>query len=267
VDDPEAFLFGIPFNRQKHSYVAIDPERIDTSLESKTDPLVTIRQEERFWPGGTGFFEGQDAPQYVWDCMFRKFQGQVQVAIFVYRLNGFGKNKPYVLAQNPGPADDGDLGRDRWRPPMPMRIDLREGEGIEPLDPFGLDDEEIGELVDNRDGDRNVIPGTDPDFSGSVATSFLEPNYETWQNAGQWLLDPYGRVHRILQGRNTKREGPVRLTRPIPQQAPSPVFNNGWQNAASWQRDVNQVRSLWYVPSEDRRGYSLTPVYVTVRTL
>lgn len=266
-DDPEAFLFGIPFNRRKYSYVALDPDGIDPTLASKSDPLVTIRQDERFWPGGTGFFEDQDAPQYVWDCMFRKFQGQVQVAIFVYRLNGLGKQAPYAVAQNPGPAQGGDLGRDAWRPPMPMRIDLRVGDGIEPLDPYGADDEQLGEFTNNTDFERNVIPGTEPDFSGSLAESFLDPGFETWQNAGQWMLDPYGRVHRILQGRNTRREGPVRLTRPIPEQTPAPVFNNGWQNPAAWEDDVNQVRSLWFVPAEDRRGYSLTPVYVTVRTL
>ncbi len=268
-DDPEAFLYGIPFNREKYSLLALDPDRTDPELDSKTDPLVTIRQDERFWPGGTGFFEGQDQPQYVWDCMFRKFQGQVQVAIFVYRLNAAGKGAPYAVSQDPGPAGSStEFARDSWRPPMPMRLDLRFGDDVEPLDPFGADqNEELGENLNNTDAERNVVPGTEANFSGALEASFLEPRFETWQNAGQWLLDPYGRVHRILQGRNTKREGPVRLTRPIPEQSPSSVFNNGWQNPDAWQTDVNQVRSLWYVPSEDRRGYSLTPVYVTVRTL
>ena len=269
-DDPEAFLFGIPFNRKKYSYIALDPERTDPELDSKIDPLVTIRQEERFWPGGTGYFEGQDQPQYVWDCMFRKFQGQVQVAIFVYRLNGAGKSEPYAVSQDDGPPStvDSDFDRDAWRPPMPMRLDLRFGEDVEPLDPFGADqNEELGESINNTDAERNVIPGTEANFSGALEDSFLEPRFETWQNAGQWLLDPYGRVHRILQGRNTKREGPVRLTRPIPEQAPSTVFSNIGQSPEALQDDVNRVRSLWYVPSEDRRGYSLTPVYVTVRTL
>lgn len=264
-NDPEAFLYGIPFNRRKYSYLALDPDRTDPELDSKIDPLVTIRQEERFWPGGTGFFEGQDQPQYVWDCMFRRFQGQVQVAIFVYRLNAVGKKEPYAVSRDAGTTD---FPRDGWRPPMPMRLDLRFGDDVEPLDPFGADqNEELGEFVNNTDADRNVIPGTEADFSGSVATSFLEPRFETWQNAGQWLLDPYGRVHRILQGRNTRREGPVRLTRPIPEQSPSPVYSNIGQSPEALEDDVNRVRSLWYVPSEDRRGYSLTPVYVTVRTL
>ena len=61
---PEAFLYGIPFNRRKYSYLALDPDRTDPELDSKIDPLVTIRQEERFWPGAP-IFEDQDQPQYV----------------------------------------------------------------------------------------------------------------------------------------------------------------------------------------------------------
>ena len=41
-----------------------------------------ITQEERQWPS--------DAvnPKYYWDCMFRKVNGVVEVAIFVYRILG-----------------------------------------------------------------------------------------------------------------------------------------------------------------------------------
>ena len=72
-DDPGGFLFGVPFNRSKFDFFG--------NLE---DPLVTVTQEERFWPAGSGYETGRNRPQYAWDCMFRRFQGRVQVAIFVY---------------------------------------------------------------------------------------------------------------------------------------------------------------------------------------
>jgi hypothetical protein len=66
----------------------------------------------------------------------------------------------------------------------------------------------------------------------------------------------------------------VRLSRPIPRQAPStslwnPALDEGGpiSDPAVIQAATDQVRSLWNEPPVDRRGITLTPVYVSVRDL
>jgi len=258
--DTGAFLYGIPFNRSKFDFFGFGE-----------DPLVTVTQEERFWPAGTGYETGRDRPQYAWDCMFRRFQGRVQVAIFVYRVNVGGAAGGYAVA-----ADEGNDAYDResTRPSMPARADFPmpvSGTLYRALDPFGNDPTpDAPPSLD--DYERVTVKNTDAQFNEPDPT--LDTYFEGWQAPGQWLLDPYGRIHRVSQGRRNKRQGPVRLTRPIPQQAPSTALWNPAldesgpiSDPAVIQAATDQVRSLWYVPPVDRRGITLTPVYVSVRDL
>ena len=260
--NPGAFLFGIPFNRSKFDFFG-----------GGEDPLVDITQEERFWPSGSGFESGLPRPQYAWDCMFRRFQGRVQVAIFVYRLNVGNAAGGYAVCQDEG---NDTLPRDGKRPPLPSRVDLADkgtypneyvsigGAAYRPLTPFGDSD------TTGFEADRNIIPRTYPSF-GSGADIALDPYFEGWQSPGQWLIDPYGRTHRVLQGRRNKEQGPVRLSRPVPNQAASTAYFNpyaqGDPSFSNWQAQSEDVRSMWFVPPVDRRGISLTPIYVSVRDL
>jgi prepilin-type N-terminal cleavage/methylation domain-containing protein len=255
-DDPGAFLFGIPFNRARFDFFGFGE-----------DPLVTITQGERFWPAGTGYGGELERPQYAWDCMFRRFQGRVQVAIFVYRVKAGNAVGGYAVAQ-----DGGSLGqppREVNRPPMPARIDLSDDIGFPPFSPFGADPANDCAPPADEPRDFNVVPGTCPDIDAPNNLISFDPYFEGWQSPGQWMLDPYGRIHRVLQGRRNKRQGPVRLTRPIPTQTPSPSLVNPANVADfdAWQEAVDEVRSIWFIPPNDRRGIGLEPIYVTVRDL
>ena len=259
-DDAGAFLFGMPYNRAKFDFFG-----------NGQDPLVTVTQKERFWPGGSGYTGELPRPQFTWDCMFRRFQGRVQVAIFVYRLKVGNASGGFAVSQDAGSSSQA---RDTTRPPMPARVDFPaaiNGAAYRELDTDG--DDTTSEL-DAEDVRRNIVKNTNPDFSLPSNNIYLDPYFEGWQEPGQWFLDPYGRTHRILQGRRNKEQGPVRLSRPIPNQAPSTALYNpsaidpDWDgNREDWQDAVNTVRSIWFVPPIDRRGISLTPVYVTVRDL
>jgi prepilin-type N-terminal cleavage/methylation domain-containing protein len=258
--DLGGFLFGIPFNRSKFDFFGVSE-----------DPLVTITQEERFWPSGTGYETGRNRPQYAWDCMFRRFQGRVQVAIFVYRVKVGAAAGGYAVAQDAG---NNAYDRDGLRPAMPARADFFmsvAGSSYRPLTPYGADPTPGGP-PDLDDFDRVEIIGTGPQFNEPNPT--LDPYFEGWQAPGQWLLDPSNRIHRVAQGRRNKRQGPVRLARPIPSQAPSSAIWNPataeggpYSDPAEIQSETDEVRSLWFVPPVDRRGVSLTPIYITVRDL
>ena len=216
------FLYGIPFNRNKFDFFG-----------EKEDPMVTISQRERFWPAGSDYDPSTVAerPQYAWDCMFRRFQGQIQVAIFVYRLNVGAAVGGYSVAQDVGRGSL-NLARDASRPPLPARIDFPRGQDDQDeslsiagseyfyLDPDGLFRETGIEF------DRAGVLGTEADLNAAGQALALDPYFEGWQAPGQWLLDPYSRIHRVVQGRRNKRQGPVRIGRPIPTVVPSPSRYN-----------------------------------------
>ena len=257
--DSGAFLYGIPYNRTKY-----DP------VFGLSDPLATINQEERFWPSGSGYANGQVRPQYAWECMFRRHQGRIQVAIFVYRVAAANTVGGYVAVAQPDAENS---------PPLPVRFDI-------PIDASGSQDypevrpwTPLGAADANGDGEQDgdsylkaEVVGTGPEtVTGNEAVSL--PAYELgWQAPGQWILDVYGRTHRVVQGRRNKLQGPVRLARPVSEQSqtsstfnwavlgedPSDTANNGIQN---------EVRSIWFIPPIDDRGITLTPVYMTVREL
>ncbi len=217
-------------------------------------PFAVITQLERYYPmrseyadpnhaqytgtqSSSEYYPGQ--PQYVWDCMFRRFQGQVQVAIFVYRVSlPAGGNTSWVVPPGLNNANAPSL-------PVSLPLAVPWNAGI------------------------TVIPGTD-------AGSQYDPSAldQAWQAPSQWLLDQNNNVHRVLSGRRRYSDGPVELMRPIAALPNVPVYIL----APSPQPGIQHVvKNIWYIPNEvaidtnnDGNGdlpVSLTPVYVTVRDL
>ncbi|MFZ9692203.1 MAG: type IV pilus modification PilV family protein, partial [Phycisphaerales bacterium] len=73
----------VPWNRRKFGPAANDGS-------PGGFPLVVFEPWERAYPSfAPGTPEAASTrPEYFWECMFRRFQGRVQVAIFVYRVSG-----------------------------------------------------------------------------------------------------------------------------------------------------------------------------------
>ncbi len=229
-------------------------------------PDIFITQQERFYPQ----MPGGGRPQYVWDCMFRKQEGKILVAIFVYRVTApSGGGVPFRV--------DGFM-------PIRRRMDSdtawNAGAG--------------GRVIDAANNEVFVpIP-----LAGAGAGIDPFNVDDQWQLPGQMLLDQNNQVHRVISGRTVATDGALELARPV-----APVLGNpfdpfpgsgntespnyyfgpvGGQNpitdefqAGMVQEDV--VTDIWYLPDfmdidVDDDGtpeatYSITPVYVTVREL
>jgi prepilin-type N-terminal cleavage/methylation domain-containing protein len=257
---PEDRLYGIPFNTTKYDFDFPDRE-----------PRVILTQQERYYPMLPNAVAVNTAvqPLYVWDCMFRRYQGRVYVAIFVYRVTAQGGDRTsYVTPPNPLTASAPNPVAANL-PPLPYRLDLI-GTGPAPW-PSAWDA-----------SDSPIVPGTPAGPPGSW--DLRDPDV-AWQDYGQWLLDQNNTVHRVLSRtpQTMALGAEVELLRPI-----HPVTS--FDQAVSFiDRDVstnvgveNIVTHLWYIPTEvdlDVNGngqldqnelgvsVSLTPVYVTVREL
>lgn len=214
-------------------------------LYGSSAPDMIITQGERYYPQASQFATVDVAPkpEYVWDCMFRKFGGRVYVAIFVYRVS-----IPNVGAFTYKVPTVGGI------PPVPIWITFNTA--TEQWDSFGPD----------------LMAGTvdDAQVPGTIAGSAYDPtdNAQQWQFPGQWILDQNNNVHRVIYGRENQAEGPVELQRPVPVMAGLPVFSTG--NNAS--EDI--VTDIWYMPRTlnatiggAATEISVTPVYVMVKEL
>jgi hypothetical protein len=264
------FLAGIPFNRNKYlildEFLPSGNDRLDDHTdplrEGRSEPLFTVTQNERGWPRGV------EIPEYFWDCMFRRYQGRIQVAIFVYRVgsNG-GEQLPYAVCHQGAPSNpdpiSGVITKNPRESPLPVRVDFPS---------FGDRWYPEGDVTPDGNPLNNLtIPGTLP--SGSVLSQ-LDPYAKGWQQAGQWLIDQNGTVHRVLAGRDNGADGPVRLTSQVPY-IPVMDVNGNLNNAAPDNADTDTaraniasaVKSIWFIPPETRNGFTLTPVYATVGEL
>ncbi len=227
---------GIPYNTARYGL---------------TFPIFIVTQQERYYPMRS--LNSADPrppkPQYVWDCMFRRFQGKVMVAIFVYRTTIVGGGDvAYTVPPNQ---------TDPAVPPLPINLDLINNA---PWDTYGL--------TPGNPADDALIQGTDPYNTADQAQS--------WQEPGQWILDQNNNLHRVLSQYRHDEFGPVvELIRPVPSLPVLPVYfllDTGNQTGIE---DV--VSNIWYIPRElkldtndDGQGdlpVRLTPVYVTVREL
>ena len=238
---------GIPYNTARHGGLA--------------SPIFIVTQQERYYPMRS--LNSADPrpprPQYVWDCMFRRFQGKVMVAIFVYRTTIVGGGDvAYSVPVNPSPFDPDE-------PPMPWSLDITTSQVWADEGPW------------NADGDQ-FINGT---RAGEPYDTTERP--QSWQEPGQWILDQNNNLHRVLSQNRASVDDTaveVELVRPVSQMLPLPVYfflGTAQDSDGDGFMDQKIVSNIWYIPREvkldtndDGEGdlpVRLTPVYVTVREL
>ena len=232
-----AISSGIPYNLARHG---------------TTFPIFVVTQQERYYPmqpvGAASIRPPR--PQYVWDCMFRRFQGKMMVAIFVYRTTmAGGSTANYSVPVNPSNPDV---------PPLPINLAL-----ASPWDTYGL-------TTGNTTADDALIFGSDPYDTSDQGQS--------WQEQGQWLLDQNNNLHRVLSRyRNENDDAVVELVRPV-SSLPSYQDNVYVYYLPGANPSVDDVVSyIFYIPREVKIDTNLdgvgdlpvrlTPVYVTVREL
>ena len=240
---------GMPYSKARYPDYE-SPNDNDGIADALAPPVIRILAGERQYP----MWEGSDPnerpkAQYYWDCMFRKYQGRILVAIFVYRVIDPTDDGPYTI------DTDGI-----FFPNLPYHADLTAlSTGAWP------DDADVdGVQLDNSDSD-------DP----------ASPEYQ-WQSPGQWLVDQNGIIHRVQRGRRRSIDDEVRLAA-IPANVPvfrsidnsqNPGVNANWwdktndpsgDNASSMGHGT--VTDIWYIPTEDTKDRTIVPVYATVEDL
>lgn len=223
---------------------------------SGTPPQIFIRQGERYYPQAfsTANPDVAPKPEYVWDCMFRRFEGRIYVAIFVYRVAA--PNMGSFTYRVPGNPTNVSV------PPLPIWLRLESP--ARQWDCYGSD---------NKRGtpDDVVVPGTAP---GST----FDPTDHTfqWQMPGQWILDQNNNIHRVQLGRTLPDDpsGPVTLMRPVPEVPDLPVYSAGTASMPNLAGKENVVTDIWYLPTSvtvqiggQPVQVEITPVYIMVREL
>ncbi|MDY7107736.1 MAG: prepilin-type N-terminal cleavage/methylation domain-containing protein [Planctomycetota bacterium] len=246
--DTDPFLDAIPYNTDRYG---------------GTPPAIIFSQQERFYPQAShtpidySNITGEERlpkPQYVWDCMFRRFQGRILVAIFVYRVSmPGGEMSEYAVPQPPGSG---------LKPLIPVWVELTDANEPEPWrgeawDAYGED------LIEGTADDALLVGTTGEEYD-------ITNNAHQWQMGGQWLLDQNNNVHRVLSGRRNPADGPVELLRPPPAM---PAVNSYYMLAPDDPNRVgmdNIVTDIWYIPTtliSQGVEYRFTPVYIAVKEL
>lgn len=228
-------LHGVPFNLQKHYFNLPPADQTDPPLP----PHRVITQAERYYPMQSSLLDEvgdrPEGPDYVWDCMFRRFQGRMYVAIFVYRVST-PQSGDVLYHVPPNPVD-------AQVPPLPFALDLRDANATDSAwnqassvwydadnpperlrGPWDVPYEEVAT------GAYRPIPFVEGTMAGTEV-NLTDPR-QAWQEMRQWIIDQNNNVYRVL---GTSREDfdadPVRveLSRPI---MPVPVVNYGANTAS-----------------------------------
>lgn len=284
-------LYGIPYNRLRFPFIDEvrrfpaslgNPPFNDPNVQALTEASITFTQAERSFPQG-GSVSGR--PTHYWDCMFRRYGGKIQVAVFVYRVNAPGGEPAAFRVSR---LRDGQLNPSATQPAAPVGsfITTQRTPPIPALylaPVFGQNTAwpARGALPSAYTAVNGYsIPAqTDEIFGTHRGTAFAtELIWDDWQLPNSWWIDNHGSIHKVLFGRtrqgptastaaNEPGQGPVKLQRPIPIMPASPVnsvvpnvaYPNGGPNAF--------IQGIWYVPQRDSRGNILTPVYAAVEEL
>ncbi|MHC4320369.1 MAG: type IV pilus modification PilV family protein [Planctomycetota bacterium] len=211
-------LLGLPYNMNKWPAHPGKP------------PVILISQGERYYPAAHDAAindpnVAKPRPQYVWDCMFRRFQGKILVAIFVYRVQLVGGDT--IMYTVPPNYSNPSV------PPLPVNLPL-----VSDLTSFPWD--------------TAWDASNDPVLPGSASNAYNPTNQdEAWQEPRQWLLDQNNNVHRVLSltpqaGGNANLVELVRPIPAVPALAPNLIDRSGSVLLGT----DNIVTNIWYIPVE-----------------
>ena len=226
---------GIPWN----------PENYNPS----TDNPIIFNQAERYYPMQSQETSARHPSQYVWDCMFRRYQGRILVAIFVYRVAVPGGGAVvYTVPRNPSSPTV---------PPLPINLPVT----------VSWNAEIMGNGVN-----ESIIAGTPLNLAYDPSD-----DAQAWQEPRQWILDQNNNVHRVLSRSSSDVDGngamDIELVRPLAAMPglPTNYFPPGVLDFdGDGFADTDLISNIWYLPAEidqPNGTYLLTPVYVTVREL
>ena len=258
---------GIPYNTERY------PGDPAVQNPSPRPPVIRISAGERQYPMWNGDpryenanvpipFDINDRPStaYYWDCMFRRYEGRILVAVFVYRIVEPGSQDisgAYVVDTH----DPDDPGVHLVTPDFPRHINLDWSDTLASTGAWNARD--------------NVNPGVDPEelLIGTENDNPFFPEHQ-WQYPGQWIVDQNGHVHKVQRGRRRESDPPVRLASPpIEIQADQSSINVNWWSDKSIQPQNNGfmyqgvVTDIWFLPTTDTLGRSIIPVFATVQEL
>lgn len=218
-------------------------------------PVIIIPQSERYYPMRTSdptYNTRNPRPEYVWDCMFRRFQGKIMVAIFVYRATIVGGGS-FSYSASFNASNDIPL--------LPIALDLTSNDALA-LFPYGPWDAPVNTnaLIDGTKADT-VYDTTD--------------QIQSWQEPGQWILDQNNNLHRVMSRTRNSISNPVEveLVRQPTQMLDIPIYffpGNVADIDNDGLLDIHIISNIFYIPREvtiNNLPVRLTPVYVTVREL
>ncbi len=268
-----ALLYGIPYNPKKYPLFTdpVGAAGLDLVSQRLLEPAVTFTQAERAYPQAAANYGSSvittTAPQYYWDCMFRRNGGRVQVAVFVYRVTAPGGDpRPYTVQRSDPalvgtpPAGTTDISVNT--PPIPM-VYYAPNPGTANSWPNRT---AVNPPVDD------TIPNTGPGTPFGAGRT-----WDDWMAPAQIWIDNHGNQHEVLRGRLVAgsatsafpNQGPVKLQRRIPVNPRAPIYGTA-PNVAN---DTSAgsfhafIEAIWFVPNTDRAGNVITPIYVTVEEL
>ena len=248
---------GIPYNKEKF------PNEIDSDGIALGDrpPVIRITAAERQYPMWDGDPRvnvnvaydptSRDGGKYYWDCMFRRYEQRILVAIFVYRIIDSNETGPYLVDTT------------NWQTPqLPYYRDL------------------VGSSTGAWSAVTNQLSGTDTDDPN-------EPDNH-WQSVGQWIVDQNGHIHRVQRGRRRTSDDEVKLVSTPATVMVSPSITNpsfaaptnvNWWEGASQDPPVipstsfggmveeGVVTDIWYLPTSDSLSRTIVPIFATVEEL
>ena len=226
---------GIPYNKER--YPDIDNNN-DGNPDNLYWPVIRVFAGERQYPMWTGNPAQRPEAKYYWDCMFRRYEGRILVAIFVYRVVDPSQRGSYLV-------DTAGL----VTPDFPRRVNL---------------------ATETSTGSWDATLGSEVISVSELDDPTLDVNQ--WHYPGQWIVDQNGNVHNVQRGRRRPNDDvQVRLAvRPIE----LPRANVNWWIGGSAPPQAGQgfvdqgvVTDIWFVPTTDSVGRRLIPVYATVQAL
>lgn len=271
-------LFGIPFNREKYdsdlNLLSVETEVVGFAAADGSPvrrpkvPAAYIMQHERTWPQGAG--TRTSPAQYYWDCLFRRFEGRIYVAIFVYRVAPpGGEPRPYSTARaSVNPAVLGQPQGNANLPPLPvtLRLDNAANQGGSQFT-WGVVGSDGTQIFPPKDIPSSATGATD---TGAGSAFRPDSQCDAWQLPGQWIFDRFGNVHRVIGGRRQQSNGPVRFAQPMTTAPRNPAVVGGFPDAGSSTPSVPgspNIDQIWFLPGRDANGNTLIPVFCTVQEL